>query len=61
MDTTQRVTQYNQFPNITKNKNINKNKDLFCFGLHGLVNKNHLWPPGARAFFLHSYVLYNNI
>ena len=26
-----------------------------------LVSINFLWPPGARAIFLHSNVLYNNI
>ena len=39
-----------------------ENLDLFCFSSPpSLVSMNILWPPGARAIFLHSNVLYNNI
>ena len=38
-----------------------KLRDLFCFGPPSLVSINFLLPPDARAIFLHSNVLYNNI
>ena len=34
--------------------------DLACFAPPPQLYENK-WPPGARAFFLHSNVLYNNI
>ena len=41
---------------------FSENSDLFCFAPPpSLVSMNFLWPPGARAIFLHSNVLYNNI
>ena len=50
------------FALILKIKYYDSKKGLFCFAPPpNLVSINFLSPQGARAIFLHSNVLYNNI